>query len=441
MNKKLQFTLLLSLVVLLTSFTSKTKESKTEETTTITASFGPVKAAFIGPTRKAFFFTGKKYYKQNLTANRLEKSAAINEEFKGLVNNIDAALLHTNGKAYFFKGSKYYRYNYYSKKIEKEGTIGVSGWKGVPNNVDAVLHANGYTYFFKGYYYYRYNSKIKKVDRKDRISKYWKGVPNYVDAAFSSVTGNEIFFFKGDTSYRYIPNKKRVDRQETMGKSYWKGLFFTEKLIVKKLKITLTSMKVLKSDRKYETLDVFIRQIIRYKANEKTISSGQGGRLNTNARETVNEYIKLQKQGLNIFIKAENISLRTKPNYTTYSQISNSIVYPLNTKEVADINAFMEIRTTLSGYYLKNGRILASHLKIVENLPIKVKINEILKYLLNPNDIPLNYFNNDGYHYSGTVGSVMPFKIAKDRNALEGYVENSNNGITIRTYFHFELVK
>ena len=249
MKKQLQFTLLLSLAVLLSSFTSKTKENKTEAATA-TVSFGQLKAALKAPTGKAYFFTDKKYYRQNLYADKLEKSAVIYGNFKGLVNSVDAALLHTNGKGYFFKGGTYYRYNFYTKKIDKKAAISTN-WKGVPNTVDAaVTHPNGKMYFFKGGTYYRYNTSSRKVDKKAPISTNWKGVPNNVDAALLHTNG-KIYFFKGNTYYRYSLSVRKVDKKGTIGVDGWKGLSFATKQKSTtastknniRLKVTLTRIK------------------------------------------------------------------------------------------------------------------------------------------------------------------------------------------------------
>ncbi len=464
MKKQLQFVLVLSLVVLLSSFTSKTKENEAE-TPTATASFGQLKAAFMGPTRKAFFFTDKKYYRQNLSSDRLEKSAVINYGFKGLVNNIDAALLHTNGKAYFFKGDTYYRYNYYTKKVDKTGKIGVDGWKGVPKNVDAVVHAKGKTYFFKGKYYYRYSSTSKKVEKKELISKSWKGVPNNVDAALRHTNG-KIYFFKGNKYYRYSSSAKKVDKVGTIGVHGWKGLSFAKKLKNAtastknniRLKVTLTRIKSVQARDSDDIADFLLDQKVSYKANRK----GKKAIKSTMKRYRYYNNSKSRDYQVatdNRLIRSEDDHFHIREGDENH-YINNSLVFEITPQEIKDQRAEFNIYTDLgesdgrsnAGWlgvpYL--GTLFYSHPVRIKTIATKhfidVNIYEVLDYLQNPKATKYgkSYFNggrNGNMHEYGAFGDVMWFKKGSN-NSLIGHLEFGDNSkeTYVRFYYRFELI-
>ncbi len=402
-----------------------------------------IKATLVAPNGKHYFFTKNRYFRLS-EDNGLEKVANTKPNWVGIPDNVDAAFVNSkNKKAYFFKGSKYNRWDFKNGNDNPELAIS-RFWKGVPSNIDAVTeHPNGKIYFFKEDKYYRYVNG--KVDKVELISKNWRGVPNNVAAALLHKNG-KIYFFKGNKYYRFNVKSNKVDKVATIGRDGWKELDFNKKNFIKKppkkikLKITLTAIEVIKSDRNYDFVDVLLQQTINYKANGRYISDIKSQRKFQKFK--TDTHLKNDSQSINVAIiypDWENFRLITAGDKNF---INNSLVYALNSKEVADDNALIEIRTNLSGYYLKNGKVKGHNYKIAENLPINVKINEILKYLLNPNGISLNYFNSDGYHYSGAEGTVMPFKIAAlDKRAIDGYIESYNLGITIRTYFHFELVQ
>ncbi len=448
MNKKLQFTLLLSLVVLLTSFTSKTKENNPKENTATTASFGQLKAAFMGPTRKAFFFTDKKYYQQNLSSDRLEKSGVINYGFKGLVNNIDAALLHTNGKAYFFKGSTYYRYNFSTKKVEKTGKIGVDGWKGVPNNVDAVVHAKGKTYFFKGNYYYRYSSTSKKVEKTGKIGvDGWKGVPNNVDAA-SRHTNGKIYFFKGNTYYRYSSRVKKVDKVGTIGRDGWIGLSFRVRRTTTvrntttastknniRLKVTLTRIKSIQARDSDDIADLQFEQHIDYKTK-----GNQKRPIKKKIRVGWNEDRTRDKINHSRIIDSRKAILVREGDENHF--INNSLIYSITPQEIIDKRAEFNVKTHLWEY---GGGSIKRIANIDEDF-IEVSIHEVLDYLQNPNSSKYggSYFKGGrggNMHEYGAYGDVMWFKKGSN-NSLIGHLEfGANNKETyVRLYYRFELV-
>ncbi|WP_117885572.1 hemopexin repeat-containing protein [Aureibaculum luteum] len=459
MKNKLQITLLLSLVVLLSSFTDKTKENKTE-TTTATASFGQLKAALKSPTGKAYFFTDKKYYRQNLRTDKLEKSAVINGNFKGLVNSVDAALLHTNGKGYFFKGSKYYRYNFYTNKVDKTDIIS-KNWKGVPNNVDAaVVHSNGKAYFFKGSTYYRYNSSTRKVDKTAAISTNWKGVPNNVEAALLHTNG-KIYFFKGNKYYRYSISAKKVDKVGTIGVDGWKGLSFTKTsnnatASTKdniRLKVTLTRIKSIQARDSDDIADFTFQQFVDYKtkgnqkrAIEKKIKVGS-----KDVSIRIKEAFRINKEAIAIINTGGSQQIHVREGDENHI-INNSLVYEITPQEIADKRAEFKIKTALSevnsegiGLFEKN---TYKYIAKYGRNDIEVSINEVLEYLQNPRATKYrssSYFKGGrggDMHEYGAYGNVMWMKKGSN-NSLIGHLEfgDNNKETYVRLYYRFELVQ
>ncbi len=231
MSKKLQFTLLLSMIVLLTSFTNKTNNIKKNSAISAAKSFNVsrINAAVIHPNGKAYFFIKNYYRRFNIQTNRFEKVGRINKDgWKGVPNNVDAVFIHPqNKKGYFFVGNLYYRYDFKKDKVDKKGIIGVDGWKGVDGPIDAVvMHpTNNSVYFFKGNKYYRYSLTKHKMDKIGTIgSDGWKGVPTKLDAALMHTNG-KAYFFKGDHYYRFNFNKHRVEKKAIIGRDGWRGLF------------------------------------------------------------------------------------------------------------------------------------------------------------------------------------------------------------------------
>jgi len=456
MFKKLQITLVLSLVVLLSSFTSKTNENKT---TTATITLGQLKAALKSPTGKAYFFTDRKYYRQNLSLDKLEKSAVINGNFKGLVNNVDAALLHTNGKGYFFKGSKYYRYNFYTNKVDKTALISTN-WKGVPNNVDAaVVHSNGKAYFFKGDTYYRYNSASRKVDKKALISANWKGVPNNVDAALRHTNG-KVYFFKGNTYYRYSITARKVDKVGTVGKDGWKGLSFSNATQVTsnstsssknniRLKVTLTRIKSIQARDSDDIADFIIGQRVYYRTNGKPKVSIDG---KTRVGEIIidNEYSTIIQNFTNY---KDEKHLHVREGDENHF-INNSLVYEITPQEIKDKRAKFNFHTNLGeidgdSWFFRNIAMLFEEndiKKIAKNHHIDVNIYEVLDYLQNPKAAKYgkSYFNggrSGKMHEYGAYGDVMWMQKGSN-NSLIGHLEFGDNSkeTYVRLYYRFELI-
>jgi hypothetical protein len=474
MNKKLQFTLLLSMIVLLTSFTKKTKEKKT---LTYTASFGVLKATFKAPSGKVYFFTDKKYYRYNINSDRLEKTAVIQGNWKGLVNGVNATLVHTNGKAYFFKGNKYYRYNFYTKKVDKVATIGKDGWKGVPSNIDAaVVHTNGKAYFFKGSKYYRYNSTLHKVDKIAEISKNWKGVPNNVEAVLRHTNG-KIYFFKGNKYYRYSIAANKVDKVGTIGVHGWKGLSFSKELKNAtastknniRLKVTLTRIKSIQARDSDDIADFAFWQWINYKTKGK-----KKGVLKRKIKVLSKDNIDYEKPP----IRTKN-SIVNSSSMKNYKQIhvregdernfiNNSIIFEISPQEAIDKRAEFSINTIL--IEISGSSLLESVVSFGNNVSeaiigwngidvngdnkevshnnnyIEVNIYEVLDYLQNPNrpKYGKSYFRGGragNMHEYGAYGDVMWFKKGSN-NSLIGHLEFGDNKkeTYVRFYYRFELV-
>lgn len=467
MKNQLKQILLLSIVVILSSFTSSDKKEEIESTTTSAAS-EQLKAAFMGPARKGFFLTDKKYYRQNLSTDRLEKKGLIDDAFKDLVNNIDAALLYNNGHAYFFKGSNYYRYSYTTRKINKEAAISV-GWKGVPNNIDAaVFHSNGHVYFFKGTKYYRYNIAQKKVDRTALINKYWKGVPNNVDAALRHSNG-KTYFFKGNTYYRYSSKTSKVDKEATIGVHGWKGLSFLKATKVTsnsasssknniRLKVTLTRIKSIQARDSDDIADFLLDQTINYSANRKDKKA---------TKSTMKRYRYYGENKYKDYqVATENRLIRSEDNHfhiregDEHHYINNSLVFEITPQELKDQRAEFNIYTDLgeSDGSSKAGFLGIPYLgTLFYRNPVRIKtiatkhfidvnINEVLDYLLNPTapKYGKSYFNggrNGDMHEYGAFGDVMWFKKGSN-NSLLGFQEfGANNKETyVRFHYRFELV-
>ncbi|MBJ2173976.1 hypothetical protein JBL43_06990 [Aureibaculum sp. A20] len=450
MKKQIKLTILLSLVVVFMSFTSDTKEDKIK-TTTVTANFGQLKAALKTSTGKAYFFTDKNYYRHNLSTNKLEKSAVINGNFKGLANSIDAALLHTNGKGYFFKGSTYYRYNFSTSKVDKTGKIGIDGWKGMPSNIDAaVVHTNGKAYFFKGSTYYRYNSSTNKMDKKAAISASWKGVPNNVDAALRHTNG-KIYFFKGNTYYRYNIGAKKVDKTGTIGKDGWRGLSFAESTSNTtastknniRLKVTLTRIKSIQARDSDDIADFEFDQKVDYNTKgNQTLVIEKKIKVGKNIINTDEEYSTI----INMMGLSHHLHVREGDENHF---INNSLVYEITPQEIIDKRAEFKIKTVLSeisigfGIY---GEYDEKKIAKFNKNDIEVSIYEVLDYLQNPNSSKYggNYFKDSRggkMHEYGAFGDVMWMKKGSN-NSLIGHLEFGDNKkeTYVRLYYRFELV-
>jgi len=205
------------LVVLLSTFTAKAQSN-----------FGELKAAFKAQTHKVYFFTKDKYYRYDLSNKKLEKTAKIQGNWKGLPNDFDAALYNPkNGKYYFFKDDLYYKYDF-KKGTEYKGIIGKQGWKGLPTNIDAAVvdpTDQGIIHFFKKDETFIYKHSDGKVIWASSIAKRWPGIPNNINAALLHANGR-IYFIKGNTYYKYNFQTHKVEKTGTIGKDDWRDLKF-----------------------------------------------------------------------------------------------------------------------------------------------------------------------------------------------------------------------
>jgi len=217
MNKKLQFTLLLTLAILLTSISSKAQSN-----------FGELKAAFKAHTHKVYFFTKDKYYRYDLSNKKLENNGQNLSNWKGLPKDFDASLYNPkNGKYYFFKDDTYYKYDF-KRGVEYTGKIGKHGWRGLPTNIDAAVvdpTDQGIIHFFKKDKTFIYRHSDGKVIFTSSIAKRWPGVPNNINAALLHANGR-IYFFKGNTYYKFNFQTHKVEKTGTVGKEDWRGLSF-----------------------------------------------------------------------------------------------------------------------------------------------------------------------------------------------------------------------
>ena len=453
MKTQMKYIALLGIMLFLSAFMDKTKESKKETM----VNFGFLKAAFKAPNGKAYFFTDKKYYRHNLTTDKLDKTATIYGNFKGLVNGIDAAILHNNGKVYFFKGSSYYRYNWSTSEVEKKGTLGVDGWMGVPKSIDAaVLHSNGKVYFFKGNKYYRYSSSTEKVDKVGTIGvDGWKGAPSNIDGALRHTNG-KVYFFKDNQYYRYSTTARKVDKIGTIGVDGYKGLSFSriQKNSVAssansiRLKVTLTRIKSIQARDRDNIADFILEQKVFYRSE-----GNQALVIDKNVK--VGEFIVNTDAKTSSIIKVFQTHVREGDEQHF---INNSLVYQITPQQIKDKRAEFKFYTNLGendgskdSWLTKNVFKLYAEggldiKKIAFNHQIDVNIYEVLDYLQNPKAAKYgkSYFNggkNRDMHEYGAYGDVMWMKKGSN-NSLIGHLEfgNNNKETYVRLYYRFELM-
>ena len=444
------------------------------------ASMGKLKAAFVAPSNKTYFFTGTEYFRCHIRTDKLEKRAKIAGNWKRVPNNLDAALINpVNKKAYFFKGSQYYRYSF---KTGVEAVLPIKGnWKGIPNNIDAaVVHpSNGKYYFFKGSQYYRYNFKANETDRSAKsIAKWWKGVPNNIDAALQLNNG-KVYFFKNNKYYRYNFQSDRVDKVGTVGtQGAWKELSFStgktsapkEKPI--RLKVTLTRIKSVQARDRDNIADFAVEQLIGYtSSNKHKIAKKKVIRVLSNYEPSEKVKRIYREYQMETYLNKSRIltsSGGSKPRQLHVKEgdeshyINNYLIFDVYPREVRDQRSEFQIRTYLleissmsvpeligniyTGFLLdkntKNKEIARP-----EKDFINVNIYEVLQYLLHPNDRKYSgkkYFNsghNGKFHAYGAVRDVMALQRGSN-NSLEGTIEfGANHKETyVRFYYRFELM-
>uniref|UniRef100_A0A2C9KBK3 Peptidase metallopeptidase domain-containing protein n=1 Tax=Biomphalaria glabrata TaxID=6526 RepID=A0A2C9KBK3_BIOGL len=156
-----------------------------------------------------YIFKGKQYYRLSSYGIADGYPRDIAQDWKGVEGPIDSALHWDNGYTYIFKGDYYWKfYNFnliYVRSIEE-------GFKGLPGNIDAafVWGGNGKTYFIKGNQYWRYT--LNHVDPGyPKPMSVWTGLPSHIDAALKWKNGR-TYFYSGDMYYRYNDVEFNIDK-------------------------------------------------------------------------------------------------------------------------------------------------------------------------------------------------------------------------------------
>lgn len=138
--------------------------------------FPKIDAAINWGNGKAYLFCGNKYIKYDIAADKADPGypREINKSnWPGLGNhfsNIDAAINWGNGKAYFFSGGKFIRYDIAADRADDgyPANFNNTNWPGLGGtfkSIDAAIEwGNGKAYFFKGEKYIRYDIAADKAD-------------------------------------------------------------------------------------------------------------------------------------------------------------------------------------------------------------------------------------------------------------------------------------
>ncbi|XP_059168546.1 matrix metalloproteinase-24-like [Physella acuta] len=187
-----------------------------------------IDAATMTSDGHTYIFKDKQYYLLNNHGIAEGYPKEISHDWKGLEGPVDSALHWDNGFTYFFKGDHYWKfYNFdliYVRSIDE-------GFKGLPGNIDAafVWGGNGKTYFIKGDKYWRYT--LNHVDPGyPKSMSVWTGLPPHIDAALKWKNGR-TYFFSGDLYYRYNDVDFDIDTSYPRNiASWWLGCPEKEKL-------------------------------------------------------------------------------------------------------------------------------------------------------------------------------------------------------------------
>ena len=174
-----------------------------------------IDAIFMSADRSTYVFQGDNYWKLTRDSVAPGYPRKINQDWRGLPSNIDAAFTWESTKATFFiKGSKYWKfenmkpYPGYPKDVRE-------GFPGIPNNVDTafVWSGNGKIYFFKQNQYWKFDPNSQPHVRTDQYPKdvsLW-GLPDNMDGALQWDNGR-TYFFKSGSYWRYDDRSFRVDK-------------------------------------------------------------------------------------------------------------------------------------------------------------------------------------------------------------------------------------
>jgi hypothetical protein len=180
---------------------------------------GPLDAAVILPSGKAYFFYGADYVRYDVKADKADPGypKPIKGNWPGLwEKDVDAGIEWGNGKLYFFKGGEYFRYDIAADKVDPGFPKPIKGnWPGLfEKDIDAAVNwGNGKAYFFKGGQYIRYDIAKGTADAgyPKAIAGNWPGLFTAdIDDAVNWGNG-KAYFFKGDEYSRYDMAADKVD--------------------------------------------------------------------------------------------------------------------------------------------------------------------------------------------------------------------------------------
>lgn len=396
---------------------------------------GQLDGSLVRPDGTALFFVNDNYAGYDIANRKLDFTRA--HDLVGVPKDIDAALLHPiNRKGYFFKGNTYYRYNFFTKKKDKTGTIGKSGWKGISGPIDAVLaHPyNNHVYFFKGNKFQKFSLRTKKVVDTGTIGvDDWIGIPEDIDGAFLHSNG-KAYFFKSDTYHRFDFINNRRDKKRIVGKDGWRGVAFskdnratenTNPLAREnvRLKVTLVSMKAHKINDMDNIGDLAFFQNVHYSARNKNKTFTERT-TNTLAKPEIVFSTDGQNDGEHVLItgtKQNRVYNGFAMNWSydgstatklkqfhiaagQTKQINNSLVFNVSTKEANDRGASFYFKTNIQelddcgeAWVMKLVDSGCDAQNIASRAVVHVNIHDVLKYLKNPNGVPDDFFNQDGF--------------------------------------------
>ena len=82
-------------------------------------------------------------------------------------------------------------------------------WKGLPSNIDAAFTWKGFgaTYFFKAGQYWKFENQVASSGYPKPLSVGFPGIPTSVDTAFVWGGNDKIYFMKGSEYWKFDPDK------------------------------------------------------------------------------------------------------------------------------------------------------------------------------------------------------------------------------------------